>query len=311
MLGVAFQLGLIPVSAHSIAWAIKDSIKREHRRNLKAFNIGRKLALEPRALPRKPQPQTWDQLQTNKTRILRRTRLFGRTWAARYEQLITFAIRQMGELPADLQYDLALRIYDILQYQDHRLARRYIELVLGVYRRDSREHQFAATAAAIWNIAKVILIKDEPYVAYLLTRTEKHQRDIAKYGLDPANGDRLIYRHHTNPELALGPFRIRFKLTTRQWMLRLMRHCKWLRRLPGWHQREREFRDWYIGLLEKSDLSTDAGYEQALGALKCPEAVNGYREVRYPKMDEARAAGAALLPGTSRPADARATVGVG
>src|SRR5439155_9186862 len=48
MLGVAYQLGLIPVSAHSIAWAIKDSIRREHRRNLKAFNIGRKLALEPR-----------------------------------------------------------------------------------------------------------------------------------------------------------------------------------------------------------------------------------------------------------------------
>ena len=51
MLGVAFQLGLIPVSPHSIAWAIKDSIRRDHRKNLKAFNIGRKLALEPRALP--------------------------------------------------------------------------------------------------------------------------------------------------------------------------------------------------------------------------------------------------------------------
>ena len=62
MLGVAYQLGLIPVSAHSMAWAIKDTIKREHRRNLKAFNIGRKLALEPRVLPRKPQPETWEQL---------------------------------------------------------------------------------------------------------------------------------------------------------------------------------------------------------------------------------------------------------
>ena len=49
MLGVSYQLGLIPVSARSIAWAIKDSIRREHRKNLKAFNIGRKIALEPRA----------------------------------------------------------------------------------------------------------------------------------------------------------------------------------------------------------------------------------------------------------------------
>ena len=75
MLGVAFQLGLIPVSAHSIAWAIKDSIRRDHRKNLKAFNIGRKLALEPRALPNKPEPETWEQLVTNKSRILRKTQL--------------------------------------------------------------------------------------------------------------------------------------------------------------------------------------------------------------------------------------------
>src|SRR4029079_16573163 len=70
MLGVAYQLGRIPVSAHAIAGAIKDTIRREHRKNLKAFNIGRKLALEPRALPLKPEPQTWTQLLTNKTRIL-------------------------------------------------------------------------------------------------------------------------------------------------------------------------------------------------------------------------------------------------
>ena len=78
MLGVAYQLGLIPVSARSIAWAIKDTIRREHRRNIKAFNIGRKLALEPHALPRKPEPETWDQLLTNKSRILRKTRFRGR-----------------------------------------------------------------------------------------------------------------------------------------------------------------------------------------------------------------------------------------
>jgi hypothetical protein len=55
-LGVAFQLGLIPVSAWSIAWAIKDSIRRDHRKNLKAFNIGRKLALEPRGQPEEIHP---------------------------------------------------------------------------------------------------------------------------------------------------------------------------------------------------------------------------------------------------------------
>src|SRR6202022_1496142 len=86
MLGVAYQLGLIPVSNRSIAWGIKDSIRREHRKNLKAFNIGRKIALEPRALPRKPTPETWEQLVTNKARILRRTRMFGPVLAMKFER---------------------------------------------------------------------------------------------------------------------------------------------------------------------------------------------------------------------------------
>ena len=51
-----------------------------------------------------------------------------------------------------------------------------------------------------------------------------------------------------------------------------------------------EFRDWYIALLDRVDLSTADGYARALRVLKSPEPVTGYREVRYPKMNEARTA---------------------
>jgi indolepyruvate ferredoxin oxidoreductase len=286
MLGVAFQLGLIPVSAHSIAWAIKDTIRREHRRNIKAFNIGRKLALEPRALPHKPEPVTWEQLVTHKTRIIRRTRFRGRLWAERYERLVQGAMKQMRELPDESKYDLALRIYDLIQYQDHRLARRYLEGVRQIYRDDSAERRYAATHATIWNLAKVLLIKDEPYVAYLLTRYEKKVRDIAKYGVDESNGDCLVYRHHTSPEFNIGPWRIRLRITTSDWQLKLVRHMKWWRKLPGWHRRETAFRGWYLGLLDRVSLATDQAYRQALLVLRCPEQVSGYREIRYPKMDQ-------------------------
>jgi indolepyruvate ferredoxin oxidoreductase len=304
MLGVAHQMGLIPVSTRSMAWAIKDTIRREHRRNLKAFNIGRKLALEPHALPRKPQPETWEQLVTNKARILRKTRWRGGAIADRFEQLVRGAIKQMRGLPEQTQYDLAVRIYDLTQYEDVRLARRYVDQIRAVHKRDRAEHSFAATHAAVWNLAKVMLIKDEPYVSYLLTRYEKKQRDIAKYNVDVMNGDRLVYRHHTNPEFNIGSFRIRLKLTTTDWQLKLVRHMKWWRRLPGWHKRETAFRDWYESLLDRVNLVDDSVYEQALRALKCPESVSGYREVRYPKMDRARAAVEAELggaPGAATP----------
>ncbi|HUB26156.1 MAG TPA: DUF6537 domain-containing protein [Tepidisphaeraceae bacterium] len=289
MLGAAYQLGLIPVSARSIAWAIKDTIRREHRRNLKAFNIGRKLALEPRALPNKPEPTTWEQLLTNKTRILKKTRWFGRAAAHRFEILVRTAVRHLRGLSDQAKYDLGLRIYDLIQYQDFELAKKYVELLRGLYKRDLPERNYAATTAAVTNLAKVMLIKDEPYVAYLLTRYEKKQRDIAKFGVDVANGDRIIYRHHTSPEFNIGKRRIRMRITTTDWQLKLASHMKWWRKLPGWHVRECAFRDWYIGLLERVNLSDVAGYDRVVKMLKCAEPVSGYREVRYPKMEAARA----------------------
>jgi indolepyruvate ferredoxin oxidoreductase len=288
MLGVAYQLGLIPVSASSIGWAIRDTIRRDQRKNIKAFNIGRKLALEPRVLPKKPEPLTWEQLLTNKTRILRRSLWFGRLASEKFEKLVHGAMRVMAELPEETKYDLALRIYDLMQYEDQAYARKYVELVRKVYQHDSAERGFGATHHAIWGIAKVMLIKDEPYVAYLLTRYEKKQRDIAKYAVDVANGDRLVYRHHTKPEFNIGKRRIRFNITTTDWMLQIVRRMKWWRRIPGWHKREVSFRDWYIGLLDRIDLSNDAGYRQALAVLRCYDDVSGFREVRYPKMDRVR-----------------------
>jgi indolepyruvate ferredoxin oxidoreductase len=287
MLGVAYQLGLIPVSARSIGWAIKDTIRREQRRNLKAFNIGRKLALEPRALPNKPEPVTWEQLVTNKARIIRKTRYRGRVWAGRFEQLVQAASKQMRDLPPKLKYDLAVRIYDLMQYQDHLFARRYIELIRGVYKRDSADTKFAATEAAIWNLAHVMLIKDEPYVAYLLTRYEKKQRDISKYCIDVSNGDKLIYRHHTSPEFNIGKHRIRLRITTHDWHLKIVQYMKWWRNLPGWHAREVAFRDWYIGLLDRVRMN-EAGYSQAVTLLNCARQATGYREIRYPKMEQIR-----------------------
>jgi hypothetical protein len=65
---------------------------------------------------------------------------------------------------------------------------------------------------------------------------------------------------------------------------------KWWRKLPGWHRREVAFRDWYGGLLDRVGLANDAGYQQALRVLSCPEEVSGYREIRYPKQDRVREA---------------------
>jgi indolepyruvate ferredoxin oxidoreductase len=289
MLGVAWQMGLIPVSFSSIAWAIKDTVKRGHRQNIKAFNIGRKIALEPRVLPARPEPRTWQQLVTQKSKIFRKFVARGSFLAKKFEQLCHIATQQMPQLSEESKFDLALRIYDLIQYESAAYAKRYVDLVRTVYRRDCADQKFAATDAAIFNLAKVMLIKDEPYVAYLLTRYEKKVRDMQKFGVDEANGDKIIYRHHTSPEFPIGPYRLRLKITTTDWMLNIMKRLKALRKLPGWHRREVEFREWYVGLLSRVQLDTQDNYQRALRVLRCAEDVKGYREIRYPTMDAARA----------------------
>jgi hypothetical protein len=111
---------------------------------------------------------------------------------------------------------------------------------------------------------------------------------MAKYHVDEANGDSLVYRHHTSPEFHLFKWRIRLKITTQDWMLKVVRKMKWVRSLPGWHKREVGFRDWYTGLLDRVNLGSIGEYDRALKILKAPEEVCGYREVRYPKQDKAR-----------------------
>jgi indolepyruvate ferredoxin oxidoreductase len=296
MLGVAYQLGYVPLPASAIAKAIKETIRRDVRRNLKAFNIGRKLALEPMALPDKPHAITWEQLLTQKTRILRKTRARGETHATAVERLVTSAINVMPALSDRSKYDLTLRIYDIYQYENEAYAKRYIDVVRSVYRRDSADQKYLATQETIWNLSRLMMIKDEPYVAYLLTRYEKIHRDALKYNIDSENGDEVRYKWHNVPEVTLPVIgKLRLPLTTRPWMHKIIRHFKFVRKLPTWHRKERDFCDWYIGLIDRIDLNTTHGYQTAVKVLGLPEEANGYREVRYPKMDRVKQDAEAIL----------------
>ena len=63
------------------------------------------------------------------------------------------ATKQMSQLSEEAKYDLALRIYDLMQYEDIGFARRYVDGVMSVYKRDNAQRSFAATHATIWNLA--------------------------------------------------------------------------------------------------------------------------------------------------------------
>jgi indolepyruvate ferredoxin oxidoreductase len=140
-------------------------------------------------------------------------------------------------------------------------------------------------------------IKDEVWVARLLSSPEKHDRDRKRYKIDPSRGDRISYRHLNRPRFTMFGKDIEFDIQTRDWMLRLMTQAKFLRNLlPGWHVKEKKFRLWYEDIVQGfTYFETPKDYEVYLTVLSLPDGVRGYREIRYPAMELAVKQAEALL----------------
>ncbi len=321
MLGVAFQRGLLPASLDSIEWAIRETTGKAATENLAAFHWGRKLVADPRATPQPADGReiTFESVVEEKSRLLAMPKF---NWlpewvpqqhntklAEEYRQIVGRAVEEMRRdarprmsdtadlsLSDDTLRDLAVRVYDLIQFENLAYAEKYLAVVKQVHAKDRAEFDFAATKAVIWNLHKAMAIKDEVYVASLLTAPDKLARDRQRYDVDAARGDRIEYSHFTRPHFSIFGQEIEFDIRTQNWMLEIMKHGKFLRRwLPDWHQHEKDFRDWYRGVIENFHYHDRASYDLYVRALRCVEPVRGYREVRYPKMAEARKKVEALL----------------
>jgi indolepyruvate ferredoxin oxidoreductase len=305
MLGIAFQKGYLPLKHEVIEQAIRTLIRREADRNLRAFNIGRKIAVRPDLFHVLAPHEYESARQTlrrklNTIRALRKGRR-GHMIAKQFRVLMkqTFRATRGHRVDDRLRRDVVVRAYDCYVWGGIEYARRYCQRLVDVFSLDSPDQDYRLTRTVVAMLAKVMLIKDEPYVAAMLTSPEKYKRDRRRFNVNPANGDRIIYKHHTRPEFDLWGLRIRFEIKSRDWQLRVMARMRFLRRLfKNWHARERKFRDWYERLVDKCihEFPADArDYQRWLAILSSPADVTGYRQVRYPKMDAARRRGEQLL----------------
>ncbi len=295
MLGIAFQKGLLPLKREVIESAIATITRNERERNIRAFNIGRKIAVQPDLFVVEAQHE-YESARRALRRKVNTLRAWyggrrGRQLAKQYRILLKKTFRATRGIHVDdtLMRDVVIRAYDCLIWGGIHYAESYCRRLVEVFHKDSAEFDFAVTRAVVWNLAKVMLIKDEPYVAAMLVSPEKYKRDRRRYNVNPANGDRIVYKHHTRPEFVLFGRRIRFEIKSRDWQLRLMAGFRILRRfMPKWHKPEREFRDWYQQLVDRFNWTDPREYHRQLAALKAPDTVTGYREVRYPKIITAR-----------------------
>jgi indolepyruvate ferredoxin oxidoreductase len=288
LLGAAAQRGLLPFSVEDLTWAITTSFRPEEAgRNMKAFTLGRDLVVHPERYSEEA-PETLEQMIDRKTAALG---LRGND----YRDLVLDAFMRL-ELDEPWRRHLALRLYELICYQDSDYAKSYLKLVQSVRDKDQAEMGWKATHAAIQYAFKVMAIKDEVYVSDLLTRREKYERDARRFGVDLAAGDRISYKHYNRPSFEIFGKEFAFDLEARDWMLKIMRNLGFGRRLlPGWHRAEREFREWYLGLANSFSWKNPAQYHTWVKLLQLPEEVRGYRTVRYPKMAKARQQATELL----------------
>ena len=298
LLGTAFQRQLIPIELEPLQLALKQMVPHaDLDTNMKAFNVGRRLALDPRQMVDEvPCQLNYVEMLSAKRRILEEKR-GGKRLAQTYVTLVEDTVETLDISSDDIHRILALYIYDLIQFEDINYARMYVEKVKRIHAHDSETHDYRATKAAIRYLHKVMLIKDEVYVAHLLTRKEKLEHDKELYKVDTKNGDKIKYVHLNRPYFTVMGLDFEADIDTRNWQLNLMKQMKFLRRwLPEWHAKEKAFREWYITRVIDTFAPTNAeAYEKHLHALECVEEVRGYREIRYPKMEAARQAVEDLL----------------
>ena len=317
LLGAAFQKGLLPVTLAQLEESVRETVsKQDLEENLRALSLGRAVALQPEKYSAEIRRRTlsYTELLREKSDLLEQRRFKGKELAAQYRKMVEEAIRWM-HLDEPFNKKLAARVYELIQYENTDYAA-LISQVWEVYRKDRPEQNHQATRAVAENLFKVMAIKDEVYVAHLLTSEEKFRRDRERYRIDPSNGDRTVYVHLNRPQFAIWGFQFEWDMPTRNWMLNIMKQCKFLRKLlPLWHEKEKEYRDWYVEQVQNFNLfQNNEIYRAYVDVLKSPETVRGYRAVRYPTMDESRTRAEDILAririqeqGAGQPADTART----
>ena len=268
-LGIAYQLGAVPISAGAIEQAIELN-GAAIEANRAAFRWGRVWVLDPGAvaeasqLPKDKLPRPSAELDADIVR------------------------RGLGE--GELGRLVRLRAADLVAYQDARYAQRYLDSVQKV----AGAGQMALSEAVARNLYKLMAYKDEYEVARL------HLEEAARLHLENEVGAGMKVTYNLHPPMlrALG---MHSKIKLGPWftpVLAQLQKGKKLRGTPadpfGYAKLRRVERDLikeYRGLVEKlggrlagGQLAIDKVAE-AVALANLPDLVRGYEEIKLENVE--------------------------
>jgi indolepyruvate ferredoxin oxidoreductase len=285
VLGVAYQAGLLPLTAAAIEQAVRlNGVAVDQ--NLQAFRYGRLWVADPdrvRALVEPPARS----FETERAAIL--ARLGGRS-ARAYVSLLD----RCGELDPEARRMLALRVGELIDYQDVRYATAYVRFVLDVAAREAMiaPGRQDVTHAVIRNLYKLMAYKDEYEVARL------HLKSTVQVGTrELFTAPRRMTWHFHPPLLrALG---LRRKLALGPWFRPALWGLRALRRLRGsaWdpfgyaavRREERHLIPWYRRLVRRAlEREAPDAHARALELARLPESIRGYEDIKLRSIAKVR-----------------------
>jgi indolepyruvate ferredoxin oxidoreductase len=271
LVGVAFQTGVLPLSAESIEKAIAlNGVAVEA--NLQAFRRGRQVVADP------------ERLATVAGRTRRRARELRRRkrHQARADAVLAHIAAQPG---SELHRLVSVRVPELVAYQNARYAERYATLVERIRARESEVAVGGTLVSAVArNLFKLMAYKDEAEVARLSIDGQLQAALEEQFG----PGARAAFKLHPPVFRALG---VDHKITLGPWFKPVFRLLYAMRHLrgtpfnpfgPGKIRRmERALIEEYIDVLGDIDRHlTAANYATAVEIAGLPDMVRGYEEIK-------------------------------
>ncbi len=264
ILGAAFQKGLLPFELQDIEEAFSRTMKKaELANNLQAFSLGRSMITNHKAAAKYSGSDLTIQLL--KKSLNESSFFHGNELVLKFDQKL---LELKAIVPTVSENHLAQYLHDLIIFDRGARLDQFINEVKSLvdYYND---HERLVLAVRV--LAKTYFIKDEVFIAHIMISPMRRRSDEYQYGAIGTSYKKIFINR---PSFNIGAKKIEFDFSPRPWMLKIMRHQRFLRIiLPQWHKEERS-----IAQHIRAKLLTN---ELAYSELKKIENIKGYREVRY------------------------------
>ena len=289
VLGMAYQVGAVPLKAASIEDAIAlngVAVQQNHQ----AFRYGRLYVCDPQAVSDLAVERPRDAAAEREHMMRYLQAECAPADVEAYERLVV----RCSHLDEEARRMLARRVGELIDYQNAAYATAYVDFVLEVSAREAAACAGGVelTHAVIRHLYKLMAYKDE----YEVARLHLKQAWKEQLGAMFAVPQRTYYHLHPPLLRAMG---LKRKLKLGPWFDRPMRQLRRLKTLRGrWcdpfgyaalRREERQLVAWYRDTVTTLLSQLDPGnHALAVVIANAPEAIRGYEDIKLQRVAETR-----------------------